>query len=29
MLAMVYLVLIVIFMTMLMKLADRWMRPKY
>jgi multiple sugar transport system permease protein len=29
MLAMVYLVLIVVFMTILMKLADRWMRPKY
>ena len=29
MLAMVYLVLIVIFMTILMKVADRWMRPKY
>ncbi len=28
-LAMVYLVLIVIFMTILMKLADRWMRPRY
>ncbi|MCF1709935.1 sugar ABC transporter permease [Tabrizicola sp. J26] len=28
-LAMVYLVLIIIFMTILMKLADRWMRPKY
>ncbi len=28
-LAMVYLVLIVIAMTVLMKLADRWMRPKY
>ncbi|PKP74296.1 MAG: sugar ABC transporter permease [Alphaproteobacteria bacterium HGW-Alphaproteobacteria-6] len=28
-LAMVYLVLIVIAMTILMKLADRWMRPKY
>jgi multiple sugar transport system permease protein len=29
MLAMVYLVIIVIAMTILMKLADRWMRPKY
>jgi multiple sugar transport system permease protein len=29
MLAMVYLVLIVVFMTLLMKLADRWMRPQY
>jgi multiple sugar transport system permease protein len=29
MLAMVYLVLIVIFMTLLMKLVDRWMRPQY
>ncbi len=29
MLAMVYLVLIVVFMTLLMKVADRWMRPKY
>jgi multiple sugar transport system permease protein len=29
MLAMVYLVLIVVFMTILMKVADRWMRPKY
>jgi multiple sugar transport system permease protein len=29
MLAMVYLVLIVVFMTILMKLADRWMRPRY
>ena len=29
MLAMVYLVIIVIVMTILMKLADRWMRPKY
>jgi multiple sugar transport system permease protein len=29
MLAMVYLVLIVIAMTILMKLADRWMRPRY
>lgn len=29
MLAMFYLVLIVIAMTILMKLADRWMRPKY
>jgi multiple sugar transport system permease protein len=29
MLAMVYLVLIVVFMTLLMKLSDRWMRPKY
>ena len=28
-LAMVYLVLIVIAMTILMKLADRWMRPRY
>ncbi|PZQ99554.1 MAG: sugar ABC transporter permease [Cereibacter sphaeroides] len=28
-LAMVYLVLIIIFMTGLMKVADRWMRPKY
>jgi len=28
MLAMVYLVLIVVFMTVLMKLADRWMRPR-
>lgn len=28
-LAMVYLVLIVIAMTVLMKLADRWMRPRY
>ncbi len=28
-LAMVYLVLIIIFMTVLMKVADRWMRPKY
>jgi multiple sugar transport system permease protein len=28
-LAMVYLVLIVVAMTVLMKLADRWMRPKY
>lgn len=28
-LAMVYLVLIVIAMTLLMKLADRWMRPRY
>jgi multiple sugar transport system permease protein len=28
-LAMVYLVLIIVFMTGLMKLADRWMRPKY
>ncbi len=28
-LAMVYLVLIIIFITILMKLADRWMRPKY
>jgi multiple sugar transport system permease protein len=27
-LAMVYLVLIVVFMTVLMKLADRWMRPR-
>ncbi len=29
MLAMVYLVVIIIAMTLLMKLADRWMRPKY
>jgi multiple sugar transport system permease protein len=29
MLAMVYLVLIVIFMTILMKGVDRWMRPQY
>jgi multiple sugar transport system permease protein len=29
MLAMVYLVLIVVFMTLLMKLADRWMRPRF
>ena len=29
MLAMVYLVLIVIFMTILMKVVDRWMRPQY
>ncbi len=29
MLAMVYLVLIILFMTVLMKLADRWMRPRY
>jgi multiple sugar transport system permease protein len=29
MLAMVYLLLIIIFMTVLMKLVDRWMRPKY
>ncbi len=29
MLAMVYLVVIVIAMTILMKIADRWMRPKY
>ncbi len=29
MLAMVYLVIIVIAMTILMKVADRWMRPKY
>jgi multiple sugar transport system permease protein len=28
-LAMVYLVFIIIFMTILMKVADRWMRPKY
>jgi multiple sugar transport system permease protein len=28
-LAMVYLVLIVIAMTVLMKAADRWMRPRY
>ena len=28
-LAMVYLVLIIIFMTVLMKVSDRWMRPKY
>jgi multiple sugar transport system permease protein len=28
-LAMVYLVLIIIFMTVLMKVADRWMRPRY
>jgi multiple sugar transport system permease protein len=28
-LAMVYLVLIVVFMTILMKLVDRWMRPQY
>jgi multiple sugar transport system permease protein len=28
-LAIVYLVLIVIAMTILMKLADRWMRPRY
>jgi multiple sugar transport system permease protein len=28
-LAMVYLVLIIIFMTILMKLVDRWMRPQY
>lgn len=29
MLAMVYLVIIIIGMTLLMKVADRWMRPKY
>ncbi|MCA3443683.1 MAG: sugar ABC transporter permease [Rhodobacter sp.] len=29
MLAMVYLLLIIIFMTVLMKLVDRWMRPQY
>ena len=29
MLAMVYLVIIIIGMTLLMKMADRWMRPKY
>ena len=29
MLAMVYLVLIVVFMTILMKVVDRWMRPQY
>ena len=29
MLAMVYLVIIIVVMTVLMKLADRWMRPKY
>ena len=28
-LAMVYLVFIIVFMTILMKVADRWMRPKY
>jgi multiple sugar transport system permease protein len=28
-LAMVYLVIIIIFMTVLMKVADRWMRPRY
>ncbi len=28
-LAMVYLVIIIVFMTILMKVADRWMRPKY
>jgi multiple sugar transport system permease protein len=28
-LAMVYLVFIIIFMTILMKVSDRWMRPKY
>ena len=28
-LAIVYLVIIVIFMTALMKLADRWMKPRY
>jgi multiple sugar transport system permease protein len=29
MLAMVYLVIIIVGMTLLMKVADRWMRPKY
>ena len=29
MLAMVYLVIIIVLMTVLMKLADRWMRPKF
>ena len=28
-LAMVYLVIIVIFMTVLMKLSERWMRPRH
>jgi multiple sugar transport system permease protein len=29
MLAMVYLVIIIIGMTILMKVLDRWMRPRY